>query len=716
MISPAFFPSAIRRAVLVLACVPFAAQAQTSTTAAAPVGQLSEVTVTGKDDGSSPVNPATSIGSKTALSQREIPQSVSVVSQEQIKSQNLVDLQQALRTVTGVTLTNVDASRYRIYARGFEMDTLQVDGVSTPLNYITPPSLVIYDRVEVLRGPAGLFNGAGGAGGTVNLVRKRPTRNFEASAEMTLGSQDAFIERADIGGPLNAAGTLRGRVVGEVENQDYRQDGTHRRTNQFYAVLEADLAPGTTATAGVSRQSLKSKSMQYGYPTYTDGSFLRIDPSVYYGPDWNHETYAAITSFAEVEHRFGNGWTGKVSLTRVESERYSLFGGLRNAVNSALNTTQYQTSAGSNENEQTVLDAYASGPFQLFGRRHQLTAGASYLEDHTVAYGVPGTPRTIAVNLNNPPAVVAPIRLLASQTSIATTETSQSSLYGNARFSLSDPLSLVVGGRATWWKSDVTPDAVYNANATRAQSDSRNGQITPYAGLVYDIDDTYTAYGSVTKVFQPQSVREKSGALIDPLEGTQYEAGMKASYLGGRVDGSLAVFQLTQQNRAVRDPSDTVNAYYLAQGKSRSEGFELQASGRIQEGWDVAAGYTYTSTRYFDSSADTGRAAFSAYTPRHLFKFWSQYRLPGALYKLSLSGSIYATSAYSAVTSGVQVRQSGYATVDVGASYQFTPKLSLSLNLTNLFDRVYYQSIQTPADHNFLGNPRMAMLTLRAKY
>ncbi|QHJ00340.1 TonB-dependent siderophore receptor [Xylophilus rhododendri] len=692
------------------ACAPLALHAQATT------GQLKEVTVTPTDETHKAINPATSIGSKIALTQREIPQSVSVVSHEQIESQNLLDLQQALRAANGIVTTNVDSSRYRFYARGYEIDTLQVDGVPTLLNYLTPPSLVMYDRVEVLRGPAGLVNGFGSAGGTINLVRKRPTRELQASAEVTLGSLNTRILRADVGGALNAAGTLRGRIVGEALEQDYETRGAHRRTDQLYGVLEADIAPATTASLGFSRQTLSSKSMQYGYPTYTNGSFLNIDREKYYGPDWNHETFQLLTSFAELEHRFDGGWKGKVSLTNALQERYSLFGGLRNAVNPALNTTQYQTSVGTSHDRQTVLDAYASGPFFLLGRRHQLTVGTGYLYEHNRAFGAPGTPRTINVNLTNPVSNIAPITFLESAKSVSTTDTRQASLYGNARFSLTDPLSLIVGARATWWRSEVSPDSVYNANATRFTKDAIDGKLTPYAGLVYDLNDTYSLYGSVTQIFSPQSVRDSSGALIKPLQGRQYEAGVKAALLDGRADASLALFQLTQSNRSVRDPSDTVNTYYLAQGKSRSEGFEAQVSGRIDPRWDVSAGYVRTNTRYFDSSADTGRAAFSAFTPKHLVKLWSQYRLGGVFSGLSLNGSVYATSEFSTNTSGVTVRQGGFATVDVGATYQFTPKLSLALNITNLGDRYYYQSIQTPADHNFLGNPRMAMLTLRAKY
>lgn len=663
-----------------------------------------------------PINPPTSIGSKIPLTAREIPQSISVVSHEQIESEKMVDVQQALRSAPGIVATNVDTSRYRFYSRGFEIDTMQIDGINMPFTYLTPPNLAMYDRVEVLRGPSGLYSGAGGAGGTINLVRKRPTADFAAEALVTAGDYDTHLARVDVGGPLDPSGSVRGRFVAEQDDRSLWAKGTHRDVDQFYGIVEADLSDETTATAGISHQKFDSKSMQYGYPTYTDGSFLNINPRDFYAPDWNEETNDQTMAFAEVEHQLGDDWKSKLAVNHSITDRYSLFGGLRNAVNPATNRTQYQTSLGTNHSRQTSVDLSAWGPMEFLGRTHQITAGINWYKEYADALGVPGTPRTINIDLNQPPIDVPLISTPDSAASRATTETRQRSLYANARWSLSDPLTLVTGVRATWWDTTEDPDDVLNANKTTHQSDNLGRHITPFGGLVYDLNDVYSLYGSYTSIFKPQSLRERSGTLLKPLEGSQYELGIKANYLDGRVDASAAIFQIDQENRGVRDPSDTVNAYYFAEGKARSRGFEMQFSGRVMEDWDLGAGYTYTNTRYFDASADTGRAAFSAYTPKHLLKVWTQYTLPGALDDVSLNLSTYTTSAISTNTNGVIVRQGGYATVDAGVSYRINEHLTAGFNVTNLFDRRYYQSIQTPADHNFLGNPRMSLASLEFKY
>lgn len=659
------------------------------------------------------LNPKTAVGSKIALTQREIPQSVSVISQEQIKSQNLLDLKQALRATPGVSITNVDTSRIDVYSRGFAIDTLDIDGVSTPMGYLTPPSLAMYERVEVLRGPAGLFSGSGGPGGTINMVRKRAPKTFEMSAETGIGNYGTYHEQVDVGGPLNAAGTVRGRVVAAIDNAKLRQTGTHRSDTELFGTLEADLTPQTLLRVGTSYQRFTGKSMQYGYPTYTNGSFLNVNPSTYYGGDWNHESYFLTTAFAALEHKLGNGWTTQMSVNYRDMRRDTNFAGLRGAVTTGSTTSSYQTSRSGAEDVQKILDVSASGPFTLFGRQHTLLVGMNLMDENNPTSTIPGNPRTIAVNLADP--VDPALPSFSANKSVATTYTDEYAFYSNARFNLTDRLTMVLGGRATWWRSSVDPDPTYNANAVAATSGSVNGHLTPYAGLIYDINDTYSVYASYTKIFEAQSDLDSSGNMLKPLEGEQYEVGVKGSYLNDRVTTSLALFDLTQKNRAIALPGGTTTVYE-AQGKARSRGFETQVTGRVLPGWDVSLGYSYTAARYLDASADTGKTAFAAYTPKHMFKMWTNYRLPGSWSKLSVGGSLYVTSAYASVNSTATIRQAGFATVDLSANYDFDKHTSVAVNVSNLFNRTYYQSLGSTTDHNYLGDPRLAMVTLRYHY
>ena len=223
------------------------------------VSTLPTVRVVGTADSAAErVNPALTIGSKVPVSQREIPNSVTVVTQQQIQAQNATTVDDAMRYAPGVTvsLANPNATTYLV--RGFPITSFQLDGVPTTIPQsgaaMVADSLGMYDRVEVLRGPSGLFNGFGGDGGTINLVRKRAPSTFQASADLSLGTYADRREQVDIGGPINDAGTLRGRLVAMQHDQHLMQEGSWQRDQQLYGTLEADLTPTTTARIGRYQQ------------------------------------------------------------------------------------------------------------------------------------------------------------------------------------------------------------------------------------------------------------------------------------------------------------------------------------------------------------------------------------------------------------------------------------------------------------------------------
>ncbi|MES2529884.1 MAG: TonB-dependent siderophore receptor [Pseudomonadota bacterium] len=688
---------------------PIAAASATS------VEVLPTVTVTARAERPAPgLLAPTTLGGGPATAQRDVPQSLSVVSQERIQSQALTTLQEALQNTPGVTTTNVDTSRYRVYSRGFQIDTLQYDGVSTAVGYLTPPNLAMYQQVEVLRGPASLVAGIAGAGGTMNLVRKKAPRSFEASALLGAGSQDTRRAGFDIGGPLSDDGHVRGLLVAAEDRNALPQDGTYRHDRQLYGVIEADVSAQTTWRLGASRQQLDARSMQYGYPTYTDGSFLRVPLSTYYGADWNHEGYSLATAFADVTRQLGGGWRARVSALSLDARRSTAFAGLRSAVDPTRDTTWYQTSTSSIDDRQRIVDAYLSGPVEAFGRVHDLAFGLNQLWQHTPQSGAPGSPRLVAVSLADPG--VVPVARFDSQVSRQVTDTAQLSLFAHANLKLTDAWTLVADGRVVRWRSRLRADPLANASGVADHDDGLAPHFSPTVALLHALDARQTIYASDAQVFTPQSRRDVAGELLPPMKARQQEVGWKRDGEDGRWAASAALFRLLQSNRAMTAPGDTTGTLFVAQGRARSQGLELQLSAELARGWDVSAGYTFTHTRYLDDSADTGRAAFSAFTPRHLLKLWTEARLGGGWAAWTLGAGLHASSAFSARDSVAEVRQPGYATVDGLVRYAIDAKTSLSLHVENLFDRRYYQSISSTADHNYPGNPRRVVLVLRAHY
>ncbi|WP_412066290.1 TonB-dependent siderophore receptor [Rhizobium sp. SYY.PMSO] len=669
-------------------------------------------------------NPSTVIGSKTPLTQREIPQTISVVTQQKIQQQNVQTLNEALQRAPGVTVLQSDSSRYQYYARGFPIGSIQVDGLPTSTNpnlsqtsSTGAPNLAMYDRVEILDGPAGLYNGFGSPGGVVNLVRKRAPYQFSASTELSVGSSGERKALFDVGGPINPEGTVRGRIVGDVLNGDLVQDGTWKKDRAIFGTIEADLTPQTLLRLGASYSRRTDHDTWVGSPIYSNNTPVG-DRSHYFGSDWNKDIYETTDVFASLEHTFDNDWklqfTGDYSYLKnsiLQTDIYTL-------VDPATDLATIGSGKKDGSESNKSFDVFASGPVELLGRNHQFTIGANYsrMDEHqTTYYGAGGddfNSQVIDVFDFN---YAKPVWLgLPTDTDENRTKTSQFGIYGNTRLSITDPLTVILGGRVTWWRSDFEPDAVYNYDNYDATHDRYDGKFTPYAGVVYKLNETYSAYGSYSSIFQPQTERSSNNAVIDPIEGQQYEVGVKGEYFGGDLVASAALFQINQKNRAVLDPNFPFDAFYVAQGKARTRGIDLRLSGQIADGLTIFGGYTYNNSKYLDAdSTDDFGSNFSQIAPTHLFKIWTNYRLPDRLNKWEVGAGLNVTSELYAETRTGRLTQPGYITVDARIAYNVSDKVSIALNGTNIFDRQYFQ----PASHSVKwGDPAKVMLTLRAKY
>lgn len=235
--------------------------------------------------------------------------------------------------------------------------------------------------------------------------------------------------------------------------------------------------------------------------------------------------------------------------------------------------------------------------------------------------------------------------------------------------------------------------------------------VTPYAGLIYDINDVYSAYLSYTDIFNPQDYQDRNGNYLDPLEGENYEAGIKAEYLQGRVNAMVSIFRIEQDNLAQVDSGNlipgTINqAYYAAEGTT-SKGFEAEVSGAITENWNLMVGWSQFQAEDADGTAVNTRH------PRRTATLFTTYRLN----QLTLGGGVnWESSNYTLATNPLgqteKLKQDSFALVRLMAKYQVTPALSAQLNINNLFDEKYYTNLGFYSQLAY-GAPRNANLTLK---
>jgi len=682
--------------------------------------QLDAQTVVGSVDQAQPdsyKSQPSSAATKLDLTPRQTPQSISTLSGAQLQDFKLTSVNDALKAVPGVQVQEVETDRTYYTARGFDITNFQYDGISVPFVYGNVEGdldTAMYERVEVVRGANGLISGTGNPSATVNFVRKRPTAVPQARVDLTAGSWDKRRIDTDVSGALNDAGTVRGRVVYANENKNSYLDRYSREKNLFHGVLETDLDDSTLFSLGHSLQKSDANSPMWGaLPlVYQDGGKTHYSRSTSTATDWAYWDNQENRTFAELAHTFDNGWQAKTVVTHVEKKSDgSMF--------YVYGTPNRETGAGlysypseySEKNKQLIVDVQASGLFSVAGRQHEAALGGSWsrseLEDLSWYDSSTGTmlPPLEQWSGNYP----NPRNDNGSAGSDFTDR--MKSIYGAARWSLTDDLSLITGARVVDVKSDGT-------NYGLAKSSKNSGKVIPYAGVVYDLNEQYSVYASYTEIFTPQTKTDMTGSRLAPLEGVNYEAGIKGELFDDKVNVSLAVFRTEQDNFAEQAGMNGSVAYYRAIEGLTSEGYELEISGEPLDGLELSAGYTFVDI----TDADGGHAV--TYSPKHMLKTAATYRVPG-LEKLKVGAAVRwqddikiavpltADDGFTSIGSA-DAKQKAYAVVDLMASYDIDANWSVSANLNNLTDEKHLTSLYwTQA---YYGAPRNASMTVSWKY
>ncbi len=697
--------------------------------------QLGATTISGQalglttEDTGSYTTGATTTATKLPLTLRETPQSVTVVTRQQMDDRGAQSIADVLRNTPGISVQQYDSDRTEYSARGFAITNFQYDGVNTIYDGVydegaTHVDMATYDRVEVIKGATGLMTGSGDPSATVNLVRKKPTKEFKASITGTAGSWDNYRTEGDISGPLNDTGTVRGRFVGAYQDKDSYIDHYSQKKDVYYGILEADLTDDTLLTFGIDNQSVTPRGSSWtGNPVYfSDGGRTDFSRSFNPGADWSRRDFDTTTYFASLEQALANDWKLKLSLNQKTTDH----------------DTQLASASGGNPDRATgegmflywgrweghrvqdTADVNVSGPFTLGGREHELVAG--FMASHSRQTGatfdtsafemVPGS----IYDWNG----TLPKQEFPKNGKYERTQ-SQNGIYLATRLRPTDDLSFILGSRLSTFK--YNEDYSYNPGAglddTHA-SYKEHGVVTPYAGVVYDLNDTYSVYGSYTSIYQPQIYKDVNGSTLAPVEGNAYETGLKAAYFEGKLNASLAFFRIEQDNVAESIGTNPVTneGIYKAIDGATTNGVELELAGEVAPDWNVSAGYTYARTRDQDEQRIFGYP-LSTSKPEHVVRTFTTYRLPGALNQVTIGGGVSWQSAfygkiYSAPAGDyTQIKQGGYTLVDLMTRYAYDDHLSFTVNANNVFDKKYLTGLGN-FDTTFYGEPRNLQLT--AKY
>jgi outer membrane receptor for ferric coprogen and ferric-rhodotorulic acid len=699
---------------------------QTSSTSTAPEPSVAPAAKTVRDtsadtEGSnSYTSGSVSVAGKQPLTRREVPQSVSVVTRKQIEDQNMNTVWDALNYVPGVTVVANDPSQQQFHSRGYALNVAN-DGVPafSGLSGYQQFDLAIYDRVEVLRGPAGLFVGSGNPSGVVNLVKKRPRAEADYAWAVSYGSWNNKWAELDLTTPLNESKTLRARGVLAGRDKEFFYDRFDEDKWLGYGVVEYDITRNTLLTLSAAKQDYDGPSYT-GLPAYTTGDFLDAPRSTNVYPDWNTLKWDTREYTAALEHKFENDWRFKAALTRRDqsflfNDAYPTTG-----VNPATDTASYAQRIAFYDYQRDAADIYLDAPIHAFGLKHNFLIGYNYdrfesSNERSATYAVNNVP----IFNPNPSLPYPTLPLTLGGVSV----TEQSGFYGQARIKLFEPLTLIGGARITDYdaKSNTKTRAVgatsWTQNAWTQGAEAEN-EITPYGAVILDLTKEISVYGSYTDIFIPQTQAVWPDGTLPPRVGDQKEVGIKGAFFDNTLNASLAYFDIRDTGRAFIDDAHSGGGltYYLALGEVQSTGIEAEVSGQVLPGLQIAAGYTYLQTEYLKDRTNQG-LAISGWYPEHSFKLWAKYDFQDPAWeRWSIGAGVLAQSETANAITNAQRIQPAYAVVNTLIGYELDKNLLVTFAVNNVFDESYYVRLGGLNTYNTYGEPRNFMLTLRKSF
>lgn len=647
----------------------------------------------------------TDTATKLNLTLFETPQTVTAISRVQMNDFNLNTITDVLDYTPGVTAERVETNRTYYTARGFDIVNFQYDGVGTPFTFGLnngQQDTAIYEKIEVVKGAAGLITGLANPSATINYIRKRPTDDLQIGTRLSLNEWDGVRLDGDISGRLSDR--VRGRLVAAKGQTESHLDRNETDTSVLYGIIDIDLTENTLLTLGHSYNRNDADGVLWGaLPLlYSDGSRTDYDVSTSNAPDWTYVDNTENQTFVELKHALNANWTVNALYTRkdleFDSALFYVFGTPDRTDETGLTG---QASAYNSDEVHHIYDVFVSGAFELGGREHQLVVGYNYADIQTnqASYS-PAGGALFPLDGNWAQGNTARPAFTDHTPGTDSTDIKQThkSLYASSRLNLSDRLSVLLGAR----RAELSQKGI-NYGAT---ADTDADKTVPYYGATYRLADDLMLYGSYSEVFKQQTWVNDQYEPLGATEGENHELGIKKSFNNQRAVLTIALFKSANNNLGefVGRDASTGTAFYAPRDFD-SKGYEVELSGELVRGLNVGAGFTYVKLE--DGDGEEVRP----YVPARLLKASASYRLP-SLPKLKVGGIVKWQEEIS--TAGDTVEQKAYTLVDLSLGYDLSPKVSVALNVDNVTDEKYLNSLYW--DQAYYGAPRNVSASISWSY
>ncbi|KKC44459.1 TonB-dependent siderophore receptor [Acinetobacter sp. V2] len=653
-----------------------------------------------------------SSATKLNIEAKETPQTINVVTRQQIEDFGLTSTRDVLKNTPGVTVSNQETERTTYMARGFEISNILTDGVGFPLsgyNYNnTNPDTYFYDRVEVVKGADSLTNAFGDPSATINNIRKRPTQEFQASGGVSYGSWDTQRYEADVSGAIIPSGKVRGRIMGYEQTGDSYLDRYSSERNGFAGIIEADLTDSTLLTAGYSQEQNKPNANNWGALPLLDanGKQISYDRSYNPNPDWAHWDNETQNAFVELKQKINDQWTAKLTYNYLDTKHNSrllYYYGYPKADGSGVSLTPW---GGQEHQEKHAVDFNLEGTYKLFNREHEASLGYSYVRSHQQDKQSTGTinDSNVIKSTTTDWSSWTPQSITWSDfTEAANYKQNINSIYAATRLHLNEDLKLLLG--ANYVQAESKGES-YGSPMSYSES-----KVSPYVGLTYNFTPEYTGYMSYTSIFRPQTGIDKdTNQALKPIDGKSYEMGVKSSWLDDRLTGTLSVFKTEQNNYPLRSSDGNPLNRKVPTSDLESQGVEVGLSGQITNNVNLSFGYAQFSIKDIKNGGEA-----RTYNPNQTLNVLTTYT-PPVLPKLKFGAGLQWQDGIKLYDSNINstIKQDAYALVNLMASYEVNDHITLQANGNNIFDKKYLNSF--PDGQAFYGPSANYTVAVKFKY
>lgn len=671
---------------------------------------------------------ASSLGKLTEVL-RDVPQSITTVMQQEMDDRAVTTMNDALRTVPGITLGAGETSWQgtNLFLRGFTTrNDMFLDGMRDFGYYYRDP--FNNSSIEVLKGPASVLFGRGSTGGVIQQVSKPVILDSHASASLQFGTDATRRGTLDVGSSLPALGHTAGFRLNAMVHDGEVADRDGAKNQRWGVAPSLALGLGTPTRLHLNYFHQQDDSRpDYGLP-WMAGRPAPVRRNNFYGFHSDYLDTTVDIGTLRVEHDFSDAVSirNQVRYSRAERD---------------FRITEPTVPAGTHADSpvenvtltRLVFEGYSTDTllqnqtdltarFSTGGLQHTLVSGVEFSRDNPrpVYVSNSGLPTT---NLAAPPRQDYSVDLSYPRLS-AHTVAKGVGVYALDTIKFSDQWQAVLGARWDRLETEYRSTGYSPAGAVIATTSiDRTDEAPSYrAALVYKPTTAGTVYVGYGNSFNPsaegiESMVSSGRALgqanrqLDPEENDTYELGAKWEFGGGQVLLSGALFRIEKSNARVPDP--TLPGFNTLGGEQRVDGFEIELAGRVTTFWNLRAGYAYLDSEVVNSTPGGPVAgAPLTMTPEHTASVWNEFHLPRG-FEVGV-GALHVSSRLGQNTASAYLVAPGYTTVDMMAKYRVSPSVLLQVNVSNLTDEYYLDQLHP--FHVIPGAGRTALASVRVRF